>query len=62
MRALVVEGPRRGGVQELDAPVPQEGQLLVDVERVGLCGTDVELYTGELLYFEQGLTLSLIHI
>ncbi len=56
MRALVVEGPRRGGVQELDAPVPQEGQLLVDVERVGLCGTDVELYTGELLYFEQGLT------
>jgi threonine dehydrogenase-like Zn-dependent dehydrogenase len=43
-------------VQEVAAPVPQEGQLLVDVERVGLCGTDVELYTGELVYFEQGLT------
>ena len=56
MRALVVDGPRRGGVQELDAPVPQEGQLLVDVERVGLCGTDVELYTGEMTYFELGLT------
>jgi threonine dehydrogenase-like Zn-dependent dehydrogenase len=56
VRALVVESPRRGGVQELDAPVPQEGQLLVDVERVGLCGTDVELYTGEMAYFEQGLT------
>jgi threonine dehydrogenase-like Zn-dependent dehydrogenase len=56
MRALVIEGPRRGSVQDLDAPVPQEGQLLVDVERVGLCGTDVELYTGEMAYFEQGLT------
>ncbi|MGD0809704.1 MAG: alcohol dehydrogenase catalytic domain-containing protein [Acidimicrobiales bacterium] len=56
MRALVVEGPRRGSVQQLDAPVPQEGELLVDVERVGLCGTDVELYTGEMAYFEQGLT------
>jgi len=56
MRALVVEGPRRGGVQEVSEPVPQEGQLLVDVERVGLCGTDVELYTGEMAYFEQGLT------
>jgi threonine dehydrogenase-like Zn-dependent dehydrogenase len=43
-------------VQELDAPVPEEGQLLVDVERVGLCGTDVELYTGEMAYLEQGLT------
>jgi threonine dehydrogenase-like Zn-dependent dehydrogenase len=43
-------------VQELDAPVPQEGQLLVDVERVGLCGTDVELYNGDMAYFEQGLT------
>jgi threonine dehydrogenase-like Zn-dependent dehydrogenase len=56
VRALVVEGPRRGSVQELDAPVPKEGQLLVDVERVGLCGTDVELYTGEMVYFEHGLT------
>lgn len=56
MRALVIEAPRDGSVQELDAPVPQEGQLLVDVERVGLCGTDVELYTGEMAYFEQGLT------
>jgi len=43
-------------VQEVAAPIPREGQLLVDVERVGLCGTDVELYTGEMAYFEQGLT------
>ena len=27
---------------------------MVDVHRVGICGTDVELFTGELAYFEQG--------
>ena len=26
----------------------------MDVHRVGICGTDVELFTGELAYFEQG--------
>ncbi len=56
MRALVIEGPRRGGVQDVPEPEPGPGQLLVDVERVGLCGTDVELYTGEMAYFGQGLT------
>ena len=30
------------------------GELLVEVERVGICGTDVELYTGEMAYIEQG--------
>jgi threonine dehydrogenase-like Zn-dependent dehydrogenase len=56
VRALVVEGPRRAGVQDVTAPVPEWGQLLVDVERVGICGTDVELYSGEMAYFGQGLT------
>jgi threonine dehydrogenase-like Zn-dependent dehydrogenase len=30
--------------------------MLVDVERVGICGTDIELYTGEQPYFGLGLT------
>jgi threonine dehydrogenase-like Zn-dependent dehydrogenase len=28
----------------------------VEVERVGICGTDVELYTGEMAYHDQGVT------
>ncbi|MGV8897447.1 MAG: zinc-dependent alcohol dehydrogenase [Rhodoglobus sp.] len=32
------------------------GELLVEVERVGICGTDVELYTGEMAYIKQGFT------
>jgi threonine dehydrogenase-like Zn-dependent dehydrogenase len=44
------------GVQEVDEPVPAAGQLLVDVERVGVCGTDIELYTGEMAYIHLGRT------
>ncbi|MFB7893571.1 zinc-binding dehydrogenase [Microbacterium sp. NPDC056044] len=56
MRALVVTSPRQATVQEVPDPVPAVGELLVDVERVGICGTDVELYTGEMTYIDQGYT------
>ena len=54
MRALVIDGPRSAGVAEVDAPVPAAGQVVVDVHRVGICGTDVELFAGDLAYFEDG--------
>jgi len=56
MRALVVTAPRHAEVQQVPDPVARAGELLVDVERVGICGTDVELYTGEMAYIEQGFT------
>jgi threonine dehydrogenase-like Zn-dependent dehydrogenase len=56
MRALVVTAPRHAEVQDVPAPVAGPGELLVEVERVGICGTDVELYTGEMTYIEQGYT------
>src|SRR5215510_12134284 len=54
MKAFVVTGPRRAEVQDVDAPVAGPGQVVVDVERVGVCGTDVEFYTGEMAYLHQG--------
>lgn len=56
MRALVVTAPHQAEVQEVADPIATAGQLLVDVERVGICGTDVELYTGEMAYINQGFT------
>ena len=56
MRALVVTAPRNAAVLDVPEPVAQPGELVVDVERVGICGTDVELYTGEMAYIEQGAT------
>jgi 2-desacetyl-2-hydroxyethyl bacteriochlorophyllide A dehydrogenase len=54
VRAFVLHGPRQGSVDEVDPPVARPGEVVVDVERVGLCGTDVELYTGEMAYLHQG--------
>jgi 2-desacetyl-2-hydroxyethyl bacteriochlorophyllide A dehydrogenase len=54
MRALIIDGTRSAGVQRVPVPLPGSGQVVVDVHRVGICGTDVELFTRELPYFEQG--------
>ncbi|MGH3164806.1 MAG: zinc-dependent alcohol dehydrogenase, partial [Trebonia sp.] len=54
MRALVIDRPGSAAVTEVDVPVPAEGQVVVDVHRVGICGTDAELFTGDLPYFAQG--------
>ena len=54
MRAYVLTGPGEGEVQEVPAPVAAPGEVVVDVERVGLCGTDVEFFTGEMAYLHQG--------
>jgi 2-desacetyl-2-hydroxyethyl bacteriochlorophyllide A dehydrogenase len=54
VRALVIDGPKSARVRQVDAPVPGPGQAVVDVHRVGICGTDIELFTGELPYFAQG--------
>jgi 2-desacetyl-2-hydroxyethyl bacteriochlorophyllide A dehydrogenase len=56
MRALVVSSPRHAEVLEVPDPHAGPGELVVAVERVGICGTDVELYTGEMAYIEQGYT------
>jgi len=56
MRALVITGPRSARVEEVEAPLAGPGQVVVDVRRAGICGTDVELYTGQLAYFAQGKT------
>jgi threonine dehydrogenase-like Zn-dependent dehydrogenase len=54
VRAFVLTGPGEGAVQDVPPPVPPAGEVVVDVERVGVCGTDVEFFTGEMAYLEQG--------
>jgi threonine dehydrogenase-like Zn-dependent dehydrogenase len=56
MRALVITGPRAARVEEVKAPLAGPGQVVVDVHRAGICGTDVELFTRQLAYFAQGKT------
>jgi 2-desacetyl-2-hydroxyethyl bacteriochlorophyllide A dehydrogenase len=54
MRAFVLTGPRAFAVEEVAAPEAGAGEVVVDVERVGLCGTDVEFFTGEMAYLHEG--------
>ncbi|WP_016699617.1 zinc-dependent alcohol dehydrogenase [Actinoalloteichus spitiensis] len=54
MRAFVVAGPRAAGVREVEPPVATPGEVLVDVSRVGVCGTDVEFFTGQMQYLRDG--------
>src|SRR3954463_10784200 len=54
MRAFVVTAPGEAGVEEVPEPVAAAGEVVVDVERVGVCGTDVEFFTGEMEYLHDG--------
>ncbi|HEV7812300.1 MAG TPA: alcohol dehydrogenase catalytic domain-containing protein [Leifsonia sp.] len=54
MRAFVVTAPGEAGVEEVDAPLATPGQVVVEVERVGVCGTDVEFFTGHMQYLHEG--------
>ncbi|QKV73258.1 zinc-binding dehydrogenase [Amycolatopsis sp. Hca4] len=54
MRAFVLTGPREYSVQEVPAPRAVAGEVVVDVERAGVCGTDVEFFTGAMAYLHQG--------
>ena len=54
MRAFVITGPRQGAVADVASPEAGPGQVVVDVERAGVCGTDAEFFSGEMAYLRQG--------
>jgi threonine dehydrogenase-like Zn-dependent dehydrogenase len=54
MRAFVVSAPGEAGVQQVEAPAAVPGEVVVDVARAGVCGTDVEFFTGEMQYLHDG--------
>ena len=54
MRAFVLTAPFTGSVQDVPRPVAGPGEAVVDVARVGVCGTDVEFFTGDMAYLHSG--------
>jgi len=54
VRAFVITGPGRAEVREVGPPVAGPGEVIVDVARAGVCGTDVEFFTGEMAYLHTG--------
>jgi len=54
MRAFVITGPHEASVQEVREPEAGPGQVVVEVVRAGVCGTDVEFFTGTMPYLHDG--------
>jgi 2-desacetyl-2-hydroxyethyl bacteriochlorophyllide A dehydrogenase len=46
MKAMVLSGPRKLGLAEVERPRPAQGQVLVRVTHSGICGTDLHIYEG----------------
>ena len=53
MKAFVVTAPRHGAVADVPPPVAVPGHVVVDIHRVGVCGTDVEFFRGDMAYLHQ---------
>lgn len=54
MRAFVVTGPNTAEVQEVPVPTAGANQVVIEVQRAGVCGTDVEFFTGHMPYLLDG--------
>jgi threonine dehydrogenase-like Zn-dependent dehydrogenase len=54
MRAFVIVGPGQAEVREVAPPEAGPGEVVVGVDRAGVCGTDVEFFTGEMAYLHSG--------
>jgi threonine dehydrogenase-like Zn-dependent dehydrogenase len=54
VRAFVLNGPGDAEVQEVEPPRANHGEVVVDVHRAGVCGTDVEFFAGVMAYLHQG--------
>lgn len=52
MKALVLQQPGRFEMTDVDAPShPREGEALVRVRRIGVCGTDLHAFRGRQPFF-----------
>jgi threonine dehydrogenase-like Zn-dependent dehydrogenase len=54
VKAFVIAGPGRAGVVDVEPPAAVPGEVVIDVERAGICGTDVEIFTGDMAYLRSG--------
>jgi 2-desacetyl-2-hydroxyethyl bacteriochlorophyllide A dehydrogenase len=51
MRRVVLLEPTHLQLQSAEAPVPREGEALVRVRRIGICGTDLHAFQGRQPFF-----------
>ena len=55
MRAAICPGALQFEVQDIDTPEPRSGQVLVQVSRSAICGTDAHAFMYDLAQGHRGL-------
>jgi 2-desacetyl-2-hydroxyethyl bacteriochlorophyllide A dehydrogenase len=56
MSAVAITAPKKTEIISVPIASPKEHNILVEVDTVGICGTDVHLYEGTSHYVQTGLT------
>ncbi|WP_109830959.1 zinc-binding alcohol dehydrogenase family protein [Reichenbachiella versicolor] len=51
MKYIVCEEPGKFELKEKEAPVRKEGEALLKINKVGICGTDLHAYAGNQAFF-----------
>lgn len=54
-RAVVIHGPGRASLEEIEIPEVKPGDVLIKVAYVGVCATDLEVLDGTLGYYKNGM-------
>lgn len=54
MKALQIQGPRQVRYGQVDLPKYESNEVLIKVHCVGVCATDLEIYQGEMVYYQTG--------
>ena len=54
MKTFVVTGPNTSEIADEQAPIADAGFAVIEVQRVGVCGTDVEFFKGDMAYLHDG--------
>mgnify|MGYP001082866121 CR=1 FL=1 len=53
MKQIVCEKPYHFSMIEVKEPEPTDGEALVKIKRIGICGTDFHAYCGRQPYFSR---------
>jgi 2-desacetyl-2-hydroxyethyl bacteriochlorophyllide A dehydrogenase len=56
MKAVQFTGPEKMSYVDVPNPIINEYEVLIKIMAVGICGTDLELFSGEMPYIRNGLT------
>lgn len=54
-RAVVIRGKYQAQIEDVALPETKPGDVLIRVDYVGVCRTDLEVYEGSLGYYQKGL-------